>query len=244
MLKSDILAQFEKAVRSNLSADFDILTFDQVYVSLVHRNTKTSMDLELSDTRIIVKFNLSAVQFISENSFRNISRLSTFIRAEPILFKGDREVGKLKDADQLYIYSDFIDISEAGEIAVAMEELLNIVFLAACTANTDLSPDRFKEGAEYFSNSKKLERSSAARKRAVELHGVNCAVCNLNFEAVYGDIGKEYIHIHHLTPISNAGYNEINPDTDLVPVCPNCHAMIHKESPPIPIQKMKEILKK
>ena len=144
MLKSDILAQFEKAVRSNLSADFDILTFDQVYVSLVHRNTKTSMDLELSDTRIIVKFNLSAVQFISENSFRNISRLSTFIRAEPILFKGDREVGKLKDADQLYIYSDFIDISEAGEIAVAMEELLNIVFLAACTANTDLSPDRFK----------------------------------------------------------------------------------------------------
>ena len=84
MLKSDILAQFEKAVRSKLSADFDILTFDQVYVSLVHRNTKTSMDLELSDTRIIVKFNLSAAQFISEHSLLNISRLSTFIRAEPI----------------------------------------------------------------------------------------------------------------------------------------------------------------
>ena len=92
MLKSDILAQFEKTVRSNLSADFDILTFEQVYVSLAHRNTKTSIDLELSDTRIIVKFNLSAVQFISENTFRNISRLSTFIRAEPVLFKGDREL--------------------------------------------------------------------------------------------------------------------------------------------------------
>ena len=49
MLKSDILAQFEKTVRSNLSADFDILTFEQVYVSLAHQNTKTS-DLELSDT--------------------------------------------------------------------------------------------------------------------------------------------------------------------------------------------------
>ena len=149
MLKSDILAQFEKTVRSNLSADFDILTFEQVYVSLAHRNTKTSIDLELSDTRIIVKFNLSAVQFISENAFRNISRLSTFIRAEPVLFKGDREVGELKDADQLYIYSDFIDISEAGEIAVAMEELLNIVFLQS-TANTDLSPDRFKEALVFF----------------------------------------------------------------------------------------------
>ena len=95
MLKSDILAQFEKTVRSNLSADFDILTFEQVYVSLAHRNTKTSIDLEPSDTRIIVKFNLSAVQFISENAFRNISRLSTFIRASQS-YLGNREVGELR----------------------------------------------------------------------------------------------------------------------------------------------------
>lgn len=71
------------------------------------------------------------------------------------------------------------------------------------------------------------ERDPKARKACIEHYGLNCHVCNFNFETVYGERGKGFIHIHHLRPIS-AGEYEVNPIDDLRPVCPNCHAMIHR----------------
>ncbi len=57
-------------------------------------------------------------------------------------------------------------------------------------------------------------------------------VCGFNFGEVYGHIGTGFIHIHHLHPLSlkDEGYL-VNPTTDLVPVCANCHAMLHRKSP-------------
>jgi len=39
-----------------------------------------------------------------------------------------------------------------------------------------------------------------ARKRCLEHYGTKCTVCGFNFEAVYGELGKRFIHVHHLTP--------------------------------------------
>jgi predicted HNH restriction endonuclease len=36
---------------------------------------------------------------------------------------------------------------------------------------------------------------------------------------------------------------DINPITDLVPVCPNCHAMTHRSAEPLSVTKLKEMLK-
>ena len=77
---------------------------------------------------------------------------------------------------------------------------------------------------------KTYERSVKARERAIKHHGLNCKVCNLNFEDVYGEIGKDFIHIHHLVPIHEIGKDyRINYQTDLIPVCPNCHSMLHRK---------------
>lgn len=76
---------------------------------------------------------------------------------------------------------------------------------------------------------KKYERNLVARKECIKHHGNSCFICGFNFEAVYGDIGKDYIHVHHIIPISRIGKTyEVDPKNDLIPVCPNCHAMIHK----------------
>ncbi len=46
---------------------------------------------------------------------------------------------------------------------------------------------------------------------------------------VYGNIGEGYIEVHHLNPISQTeGSHKVDPTTDLVPLCANCHAMIHR----------------
>lgn len=74
------------------------------------------------------------------------------------------------------------------------------------------------------------ERDTKLRDAAISIHGLDCSVCDFNFEKVYGQFGKGYIQIHHIRPISEAGGPvSVNPRHDLVPVCANCHAMIHRE---------------
>lgn len=74
------------------------------------------------------------------------------------------------------------------------------------------------------------ERSGIARRKCIEYHGSHCKVCGFNFEEVYGNFAKDYIHVHHIVPLSqiNDKY-KVDYKNDLIPVCPNCHAMLHKK---------------
>lgn len=88
------------------------------------------------------------------------------------------------------------------------------------------------------------ERNPEARAECLKIHGMACSVCSFDFGKVYGQHGVGYIHVHHLTPISSIGRTyEINPEQDLRPVCPNCHAMIHKKgNPPLAIEELKALM--
>ena len=87
------------------------------------------------------------------------------------------------------------------------------------------------EGARKSIYVNRYERSSFARRQCLKHHGYKCAVCSFSFEEMYGKIGKEFIHVHHIVPLSEIGDEYIvNPIEDLVPVCPNCHAMLHKKN--------------
>ncbi len=89
------------------------------------------------------------------------------------------------------------------------------------------------------------ERNKDARAACLAHYGYNCAVCALNFESVYGAIGSEFIHVHHLTPISSiATEYKVDPIAEMRPVCPNCHAMLHKSDPPFTIEELKEVLQR
>jgi predicted restriction endonuclease len=87
------------------------------------------------------------------------------------------------------------------------------------------------------------ERSPEARALCLSIHGYRCKVCDFDFQTVYGEIGKEFIHVHHIEPISTKnGEYEIDPQSDLIPVCPNCHAMIHRKTPPFTIEEIKRTI--
>ncbi len=103
--------------------------------------------------------------------------------------------------------------------------------------------DKLYEGALMKVNVNKYERNQKARRECVAKKGYQCLVCGRDFEATYGEIGKNFIHVHHLTPISTIGQEyELNVDTDLAPVCPNCHYMLHRKNPPYTIEELKDIL--
>jgi putative restriction endonuclease len=73
------------------------------------------------------------------------------------------------------------------------------------------------------------ERDPDLRRRALEIHGYTCTCCEFNFEERYGEHGKNFIHVHHVKPLNTyGGARKVDPASDLVPVCPNCHSMIHR----------------
>ncbi len=89
------------------------------------------------------------------------------------------------------------------------------------------------------------ERNPKIRTRAISYHGFTCKVCNFNFKNVYGEMGENFIEVHHLIPISNfEEERQVNYKTDMTVLCSNCHRMIHrKRNNHLSIDELKKVLR-
>ena len=106
------------------------------------------------------------------------------------------------------------------------------------TARKDIESQNFEEhgvaaegkSKEYYGI--RYERSSKNRASAIKIHGIVCNGCGFDFEAKYGEHGIGFIEVHHINPIGSRGGREviIDPKTDLITVCSNCHRIIHRNS--------------
>lgn len=107
--------------------------------------------------------------------------------------------------------------------------------------------EEIEEGHVRTVLTNKYERSSIARQKCIEAHGYNCVVCNMNFEEAYGKVGKDFIHVHHIVPLHKMnGLYKVDYTKDLVPVCPNCHAMLHRKvnNRELSVEELREIYTK
>ena len=106
------------------------------------------------------------------------------------------------------------------------------------------SVQTFREGAVRQVSVNAYEREPKARQKCIDYYGSSCSICGFDFGRAFGQLGKGFIHVHHLKPLSEiAEEYEIDPIKDLRPVCPNCHAMIHRSSPPLSLEQIKMLLK-
>ncbi len=97
----------------------------------------------------------------------------------------------------------------------------------------------FAEGAVREIRVNAYERSSAARERCISQWGCSCAVCGLKLADKYGEAAQGLIHVHHLRPLAQVTVNyRVDPVEDLRPVCPTCHAVIHRKEPPFTIEEV------
>jgi len=88
----------------------------------------------------------------------------------------------------------------------------------------------YPEGAVIKVFVNKYERNPDARSACIALKGCRCSICGFDFEKVYGQLGSRFIHVHHIVPLNQIGKGyEVDPSKDLIPVCPNCHAMLHRK---------------
>jgi 5-methylcytosine-specific restriction enzyme A len=98
----------------------------------------------------------------------------------------------------------------------------------------------FLEGARRQAAINIYERDARARAFCIRHYGSQCAVCDIRFDLVYGAVGLGFIHLHHLVPLASVGEGYVgDPIHDLRPVCPNCHAMLHRTLPPLTIDQLR-----
>ena len=103
--------------------------------------------------------------------------------------------------------------------------------------------DVHTEGAVRTIKVNQYERDPHNRKSAIKQHGVRCFGCRVEMAETYGEIARGYIHIRHTKPfacLQSAKKPNIN---DLVPLCPNCHAVVHLADPPLTINALKDIIR-
>ena len=103
----------------------------------------------------------------------------------------------------------------------------------------------FPEGALTRVEVNRYERDRRARKTCLSHWGYRCSVCDFSFQDCYGPLGEDFIHVHHTIELSLVPPDyQVDPVADLRPVCPNCHAMLHRTRPAMTIDALKKILRK
>lgn len=107
----------------------------------------------------------------------------------------------------------------------------------------EVPPEHYPEGATKQVTVNAYERNRAARAACIDYHGTLCTVCDSDLAEFYGPVAEGFIHVHHLKPLSEIGERyTVNPETDLAPVCPNCHAMLHRRTPPYTIEELRAMI--
>jgi hypothetical protein len=99
------------------------------------------------------------------------------------------------------------------------------------------------EGAAKAVSVTVYERNPIARQQCIAHYGPTCHACGFSFGEVYGETAEGFIHVHHLKAVAGAGERKVDPIKDLRPICPNCHAVIHLQNPPLNITELKLMLK-
>jgi 5-methylcytosine-specific restriction protein A len=119
--------------------------------------------------------------------------------------------------------------------------------------NIEYSYNNYNDESEFFFLEGKVkqvyvniyERNENARIKCIEHYGYKCFGCGILLSTVYGELAKDFIHIHHITELSKIGKEyKVDPINDLRPLCPNCHAIIHRKSPALSIEELISIIKK
>jgi len=162
-----------------------------------------------------------------------------------------------KPIDQLAIEEEWLNFTvkssvkvakptddEAATLSALIVDVLAITvwFLDGMLA---ADPGRFEsrhEGELHSYMGNRYERSRVNRAVCLRHFGLRCQGCGELAEEKYGELGKDVIHVHHIIPVSEMGGSKlVDPISDLVPLCPSCHNVVHRESPPVSLGRLREV---
>ena len=141
------------------------------------------------------------------------------------------------------IYAEDEQLDEA-EIVSSWGAVVTGMFLSLLDVTTIDSGPHYEGGVKRVEQNH-YERNPVNRELCLAANGYTCKICGFDFEKCYGKLGHHYIHVHHIVPVSKKDVAYlIDPVKDLIPVCPNCHAMLHREDPPLLPEQLRDVWRK
>lgn len=155
-----------------------------------------------------------------------------------------------KLASYLNIKQEYVNISNTNNIA-SKDVKNDEIFIQTETDENSIFPEEisgenYSEGAVKTILVNKYERNTTAKNECIKFYGTQCKVCGFKFSEKYGLKFENKIHVHHIKPISEIGEEyQIDPIKDLIPVCPNCHMILHSKgkNEVYTIEEVKEMIK-
>ncbi len=165
----------------------------------------------------------------------------------------------LTDEGKKYLHDNLVQVEYLFSNKFHYEEVIKAVSSISNSREKKRSVYVYSED-EMISEGKASERDSVVRKRSKRLREaavehykkpdgkIYCEVCGFCFEDNYGEIGKDFIEIHHEDPVyqySTDGFESYIAEAvlKLKPLCSNCHRMIHRSSKrPITIEELKKMI--
>ena len=164
--------------------------------------------------------------------------LYVFVRLE--LLEKEPIVSEAELLESPFSRHDWFPQKSGTEIDRSVFAKLRAKLLARSTGSMSSSEELF-EGAARQITSNRYERRPAARAACIAHYGVRCYVCDMDFGEVYGEYAEGYIHVHHVVPLGAIGQEySVDPQRDLKPLCPNCHAAIHLSAPILDPDELRE----
>jgi 5-methylcytosine-specific restriction endonuclease McrA len=110
-------------------------------------------------------------------------------------------------------------------------------------ANEVQGSSSYPEGSVQRILVNRYERDARARAACVAHYGTKCHLCEVDFATAYGPLMAGFIHVHHLKPLSAVGAAyTVDPIADLRPICPNCHAVVHRKDPPLSLEEVRGMM--
>jgi 5-methylcytosine-specific restriction protein A len=135
------------------------------------------------------------------------------------------------------------------QIALEIRASIDDTDSRAALASADVEEDEgsFPEGKFIYRIHRVRERNNkaveAAKRAALRDGNLHCSICGFDFERQYGLRGTGYIEFHHVKPISEYEPGEETKPSDLIPVCANCHRMLHRGKPWITPDELRTLVK-
>ena len=144
---------------------------------------------------------------------------------------------------RLQLSGVLLDPSEARGLKRLWRDHVKQVDSAPFTLPEETTPAGRHEGKPGMVEVNRYERNAKNRAACIQRWGYQCRVCGFDFAETYGELGLNYIHVHHLEELSRMGGSRtVDPVKDMRPVCANCHAMLHRERPSLSINQLKRRL--
>lgn len=224
---------FIKAYVKFSNEEFDKLSQDDIY-----EGYRSGLKIDKNKTK-----DLKYAFAIHNNKIKNVYLIGSW-GSDPKIEGRLKFTGTIDQTMQYFVGQDVSFCYPKG--AANPIRYMELEFLQNILVYPDEIEDKgLFEGAKKQVTVNAYERSSQARQECINKYGYKCVICDFDFEKIYGEIGQNFIHVHHIKPLSEIDKEyEINPINDLRPVCPNCHAMLHRKVPAYSIEEMKSVIKR